>query len=61
MLEQPEETPSTEFAITPEIEDLPQILRERSLLSTPPPLNLREIAEDVISCRVINTPSRRFI
>jgi hypothetical protein len=61
MLEQPEETPLTEFAITAETEDLPRILRERSLLSTPPPLNFRGIAEDVISRGVMNTPSRRFI
>jgi hypothetical protein len=27
----------------------------------PPPLNLREVAEDIISRGVINTPSRRFI
>jgi hypothetical protein len=45
----------------PKIDDLSRILRERSTLSTPPPLNLREIAEDVISRGVINTPSRRFI
>jgi hypothetical protein len=61
MLKQPEETPSTEFAITAEIEDLPRILRERSLLLMPPPLNIRVIAKDVISCGVINTPSRCFI
>jgi hypothetical protein len=60
-LEQPEETPSTEFAITAEIEDLPRILRESSLLSTPLPLNIRGIAKDVISRGVINTPSRCFI
>jgi hypothetical protein len=45
----------------PEIDDLSRIIRERSTLSTPPPLNLREIAEDVITRGVINTPGRRFI
>jgi hypothetical protein len=42
-------------------DDLSRILRERSTLSTPPPLNPREIAEDVIFRGVINTPSRYFI
>jgi hypothetical protein len=60
-LERPRETPPTKFATMLEIDDLSRILRERSTFSTPPPLNLREIADDVISRGVINTPSRRFI
>jgi hypothetical protein len=60
-LERPRETPPTEFTTMPEIDDLSRIIRERSTLSTPPHLNLREIAEGVITRGVITTPGRRFI